>query len=256
MQTRTQLMKRPLGTSESAQGTTPEALQTLGQQPLVIVLNCDVSFLPFTNRKRDLKAKLELKDTLGGFVQHPLHRVYFVTGLRSKQLEEELRLPNLPVIGLHGLEWPGEALSNPNWGGLRYLLADLTDVRGVRLENKGLSLLVHYGGLTKDLREEIEHRLDKLNLPRGWECVMTKYRREYRPQGCSKGYVIERLRYTYPGRIVLIGGDSSDEEGFLKSQQVGGTGISLGSSKSCASHHIHDLTALTGLLQAWVRYGD
>jgi hypothetical protein len=47
--------------------------------------------------------------------------------------------------------------------------------------------------------------------------------------------------------------DSSDEEGFLKLQQIGGTGISLGSGKSSASYSVHDLTGLTELLQAWVR---
>jgi trehalose 6-phosphate phosphatase len=234
----------------------PEHLQALGTKPLVIVLNCDVMLLPLPSQQRDHKAKLEFKDTLVNFVGHPFHRLYLVTGLRSKQLEAELSLPHLPVIGLHGLEWPGEALPNPNWGGLRQLLADLSDLGGVRLENRGLSLLVHYRNLAPGWQADIENYLGSLTLPRGWECVMTKYQCEYRPQGCGKGYIVERLRRTSPEHVVLVGGDSSDEEGFLKVQQLGGTTIKLGVGKSSASYRLHDLASLTQVLEEWVRYGD
>lgn len=232
------------------------ALYELGRKPLLIIINYDVTLLPVPTHAQDLKRKLELQDTLAYYVGHLRHRLYLLTGFRAKRIENHIALPNLPVIGLHGLEWPGEPLPNPNWAGLKVLLAHLADLSGVRLENRGLSLLVHYHDLALMRQATIEKYLDTLPLPEGWECVMGKGRREYRPQGCGKGFVIKRLSRTSHRHLVLLGSDSSDEEGFLKLAQTGGTGVKLGVGATQATHRLSDLSDVVGLLEAWARAGQ
>lgn len=79
--------------------------------------------------------------------------LYIVTGRRVQDLEMLLPLPSLKVIGLHGLEertvgekLQSQQISNQALVSLNLLRQDLPKVIGLRVEDKGMTIALHYRG--------------------------------------------------------------------------------------------------------------
>nr|WP_246351676.1 trehalose-phosphatase [Deinobacterium chartae] len=183
---------------------------------------------------------------------HPQHRAAILTGRRASEVQAFLEVERLCVIGLHGMEWPGEPIPEPDTAALERIRVRLQALPGLRLEDKGRTLAAHYRELPEALHPQIEAQLAALELPGGWERVDGKKVREFRPEGFGKGRALERLAQRFPQHHpVFIGDDRTDEEGFAHLLPLGGTAIKVGPGESVAPWRLESPAEVVALLQAW-----
>jgi trehalose 6-phosphate phosphatase len=165
---------------------------------------------------------------------------------RSIQTIDRLLIPlRLPVAGQHGAEiryTPGDAIltiGRADLGEARRLLLPLTQIPGVILEDKGLSLAVHYRSAQTRIDElqnmlvgALENLAGELEIIHG-RCVF-----DIRPRGISKATAVARFmaRAPFKGRYpVFVGDDTTDEDGFRAVTAQGGFALQVGPNRSAAS---------------------
>lgn len=168
----------------------------------------------------------------------------------------------LPIAGQHGAERrdaAGVAHSHsPGAGQLaalrRCVAAWAEAVPGVLVEDKGLSLAVHYrqapqlgGAVQHALRECLERFGDGFRLQPG------KMVLEVKPAGKDKGTAIREFMQEAPfsGRIpVFVGDDITDEHGFAVVNSLGGHSVQVGPGPPVARWRMPDVAAVRDWLQA------
>jgi trehalose 6-phosphate phosphatase len=75
---------------------------------------------------------------------------------------------------------------------------------------------------------------------------------EARPHGVSKGEALRAFMREEPflGRVpIFIGDDTTDEDGFIAAQELGGVGIKLGQGDTVARMRIADVASVRALLR-------
>jgi trehalose-phosphatase len=157
-------------------------------------------------------------------------------------------LPDLVYAGNHGLEISGPGLNfvHPDakaFGATRILiLQDLQDklsrLPGVLIEDKGLTISVHYRQAPDEMAGEVESRFNTAVTPYlkpgGWKTTGGKKVFEVRPDiPWDKGKAIAYLQDAYPAAslTVFFGDDITDEDGFEVVQSTGGIAIFVGQAR-------------------------
>jgi trehalose 6-phosphate phosphatase len=180
-----------------------------------------------------------LKRLLAGLTARFGGAVAVVSGRPIADLERRLAPLRLPCVGLHGLERrrPDGALERGAPAGWLADLAPALDAfarrhPGVRVEDKGLSLAVHYRAAPAAetaVRRFVEARAaalaDQAVVQPGKMVV------EVRPAGHDKGTAIAAFMQAAPfrGRVpVFLGDDLTDEHGFAAVNRLGGVSIRVG----------------------------
>jgi trehalose 6-phosphate phosphatase len=162
----------------------------------------------------------------------------------------------LPVAGQHGLERRGasgeltrHAVPTRRFERVRLRMASAVHGKaGLLLENKGLSLALHYRRAPR--LGAYAHRLARSMLPAVGRqfCIQRgKYVVEIRPAGKNKGVGILEFMKERPfrGRIaVFVGDDATDEHGFATVNRLGGHSIKVGPGRSAARWRLPDVRAV------------
>ncbi len=163
-----------------------------------------------------------------------------------------------PAAGLHGIERRnarGEVVRPDPPAGLdaiRDRLAMIEQWPGVLLEDKGLTLAVHYRQAAA--REEDCRRLAEAVAADYPEFVVLhgKMVFELRPRGRDKGAALRDFMGEPPfkGRVpVFVGDDLTDESGFLAANELGGLSVLVGPLReTCASFDLPDI----GSCRSWL----
>ncbi|GMA15760.1 trehalose-phosphatase [Deinococcus metallilatus] len=232
--------------------TLPPELHTLGDRPLLVICDYDGTLAPIVHRPEDAFPQPGAREALRRLTAHPAHHAAIVTGRRAEQVHAFLNLPDLPVIGLHGMEWPGEEIRPPNEEALRFIAAQLPDVPGLWLEDKRWTLAVHYRAVPEAQQANVEAALAAVPLPEGWEVIAGKKIREFRPAGFGKGRAAQQLALTFPLHLpVFLGDDVTDEEGFVALRGQGGVTVKVGEGATAAEYRIASPAEVVALLEAW-----
>jgi trehalose 6-phosphate phosphatase len=156
----------------------------------------------------------------------------FISGRGLKDLAPRLGTlaGDALMAGNHGLEIAGKGL---DWvhpeavavrpvleqliGRLRQLLPDLPDAR---IEDKGLSLTVHYRQLEDDLIPKLAERMRNLELPDGIGMHEGKKVFEFRPEiSWNKGAAIREVLGRFhiaDAATIFLGDDTTDEDVFTR----------------------------------------
>lgn len=227
-------------------------LLTLGGRPLLVLCDYDGTLAPIVPRPEEAWPEPGAREALARLLAHPHHRAAVLTGRRAVQVQAFLNLPDLPVVGLHGMEWPGETTAAPDAGALRQIAAQLPELPGLRLEDKGWTLAVHYREVPEPLQPGVEDRLAALTLPPGWELMPGKKVREFRPGGFGKGRAARRLAREFPAhRPVFLGDDLTDEEAFEVLRGEGGVTVKVGDGPTLAEHRVEGPGEVVALLRRW-----
>jgi trehalose 6-phosphate phosphatase len=162
--------------------------------------------------------------------------------------------------GLHGAELridPREAAPPPDQA-LQHLVQRLAlqlkgDV-GIRLEDKGRALALHFRG-APERAAEAEQLLREAVAGTDLEVIAGKCVFEARPRGVDKGNALRALMQQplFAGRRpVYVGDDVTDEDGIKAAQSLGGIGIKVGDGLSAAGYHLENPAAV----RAWLACGS
>lgn len=150
-----------------------------------------------------------------------------------------------PAAGLHGMErtLPGGGLARPDplpeLDVLRHRLGCFAQARpGVLLEDKGLSLVLHYR-LAPELQEECRREAEAVlaEWPR-LRVLAGKMVFEIKPKGYDKGAALKAFMAEPPfagRRPVFVGDDVTDEYGFRAAAGLDGFGVLVGEGRETAA---------------------
>jgi len=135
---------------------------------------------------------------------------------------------------------------------VRALLPLVQAHAGLQLEDKGLSLALHYRN-APDLQEMVSAAVHDVLLPHTHAFVLQpgKMVLEIKPRQASKAGAIAHLMALPPfaGRLPLFAGDDlTDEAGFDMARQLGGVSIKIGEGDTRAQWRMPTPAALAGWL--------
>ncbi|HUG61982.1 MAG TPA: trehalose-phosphatase [Methylomirabilota bacterium] len=179
---------------------------------------------------------MRLLDRFGGALA-------IVSGRPIAEIDRFLAPAVMPAAGLHGLEWRAGASTGrmeppPSLDQIR---RDVRETglaeRGVRIEDKGLSLALHYrdvpalGAAVLAMATAAAAAHPDLSVLNGKMVV------EIKPKAASKASAVRRFAGLAPfaGRTpVFVGDDVTDEDGMRAALDAGGTAIKVGEGESVA----------------------
>ena len=168
----------------------------------------------------------------------------------------------VPLAGQHGLERRDAAgrlhrhAAAP--AAMQHVLKRLGPVLArhpaLLLENKGLSLALHYRQAPR-LAGYLHRLMLRLVAEAGGGLSLQKGKRvlEVKPGGVDKGTAIEQFLGEPPflgRRPVFIGDDVTDEHGFAMVNRMRGVSIKVGSGPCCARYRLRDVKAVRDWLAA------
>lgn len=185
----------------------------------------------------------------------------YKTAVISGRAREDLLvlLGDLPIadaVGNHGCEMPGldvtHAITTVNTWAYE-LSAALGDLEGIDIENKRLSIAIHYRFAPRDSADRIQREMMKLKGARiiGGKKVLNAV-----PIGLpNKGDALIQLCQKHRSqRFIFVGDDDTDEDIFALHSDLRGLGIRVGHSEaSGANFFIHDQLDIESLMIAILR---
>lgn len=200
------------------------------------------------------------------------HQDKFIVGIVSGRSLSDVAsmtgLPNLVYAGSHGLEISGPALDfvHPDakaFNATRILIIQdlqekLSSLPGVFIEDKGLTISVHYRQAPDEMAGEVESRFNTAVSPYlkpgGWKTTGRKKVFEVRPDiPWDKGKAIAYLQDAHPRASLTfyLGDDLTDEDGFAVVQSSGGIAIFVGPARqpTKALHHLDSPQEVVETLQ-------
>ena len=188
--------------------------------------------------------------------------VALVSGRSLAQLDRLFSPLRLSAAGLHGLERRNlrsevvRAKPDPAiFEAARRRLSGFAEQHpGVLLEDKGLTLALHYRNAPEQQAAAAKIAKDAVAASRGALGLLEgKMVFELKPPGCDKGQAIAAFMRETPfaGRQpVFAGDDVTDEAGFRVVNQLGGISIRIGANdRPTAAAHGHEDV---GSMQTWL----
>ncbi|MEX2534826.1 MAG: trehalose-phosphatase [Trueperaceae bacterium] len=192
--------------------------------------------------------------------------VRLLTGRRVADLARLLQVPQLVAIGVHGLE-EGRLGGAVRWRLDEEGIARLNQVRerlpkiaGVRVEDKGGAIALHYRSATASEAEGEAQVRGELrdwaqDLPPELELVWGKKVVEVRPQGFDKGRAALEIASRHGGATaVMIGDDTTDEDAFraLSALEQESVTIKVGLGESAARYRLAGVDEVIGYLRRYL----
>lgn len=230
---------------------------------ILLFLDYDGTLTPIVARPEMAVLSSQAREILKQISHHSLFKLAIISGRSLSEIKTLLGLENITYVGNHGLEiecspcycqerspetttfiHPIAKEFKPRLKRLEQRLRErLAGIDGVLIENKGLTLSIHYRlaketavkKIRKLFLEAIEYgdARDKLQVTEGKKVLEVRP-----PVEWNKGEAIERLLEIYgtPGSLPIFAGDDvTDEDGFRVLQRVGGISIFVGEDKASSA---------------------
>lgn len=169
------------------------------------------------------------------------------------------RVPSgLMRIGNHGLYTlrPGKTAVHdldPMPASLAQKMQALCDVyAGTFLETKGPVGTIHFRANPEMGPRVIDGAKTLVTTQPGYRCKVGNMVVEAIPDGANKGAALTRTMQEPPfaGRIpIMVGDDTTDEDGFLAAQRLGGFGVKVGEGDTVARKGLRDVEAVWSWLE-------
>jgi trehalose 6-phosphate phosphatase len=213
----------------------------------LLLLDFDGTLVPMIDNPDAVDLSQPTQQVLRRLARHPGSSVYIMSGRRLADLRRRVKIPGVRLLGLHGWERRGARLPDEQKQLLHrakiWLVKNLPNLPGIRIEDKGYALAVHYRGAKQlavkcakqVLRAARDHFRPGLRLLKGiniWELL---------PQAIGgKGHATQRLLKGIPDDTlaIFVGDDTSDESAFGVVQH--GLAIHVGGRRSKAHFSLRD----------------
>jgi trehalose 6-phosphate phosphatase len=138
---------------------------------LALLLDFDGTLVRIQRRPMQVRVSRRTKHMLERFARHPKLVVAIVSGRRRRDLQTRIGIETLHYVGLHGAETERTNTKISKEAGKILALAkrgarkQIATMRGMRVEDKGLSFAVHYRGATARVVRAAKSCLLKLVAP-------------------------------------------------------------------------------------------
>jgi trehalose 6-phosphate phosphatase len=190
-----------------------------------LLLDFDGTLVRIQRRPWEVRVPQRIKGLLERLTLNPKLFVAIVSGRRYQDLRTRIGIENLRYIGLHGAEEDGNSICIGTDVGKILSTAKLeaqkqiASMRGIRIEDKGLSFAVHYREATSAVADAARSCLLQLVLPLHqslkvfegamvWEVLP----HEIQGKGAAARALMNRLPLGTPA--IYIGDDGTDESAF------------------------------------------
>ena len=255
-------MKRSTRTSPAASAPVSDGLP-VAQAQWAYFLDIDGTLVDFAASPSGVRIDRELRHSLERLYRAADGAMALISGRSIADIDRLFPGARLPVAGQHGLErrdasglvvrhgFPSEKLA---W--VRRQLADAVARHGgLLLEDKGLSLAVHYRRVPR-LGSFVHRLMRSLQAQIGAEFCVQPGKRvvEMKPTGRHKGIAVLEFMQEEPfrGRTpVFIGDDATDEHGFATVNRLEGISVKVGSGPTVARWRLRNARAV----RAWFKQG-
>ena len=135
---------------------------------------------------------------------------------------------------------------------LKRLQTAVAQHEGSYLEVKGPVATVHYRECPDAGPVLIDAVQSAAALVKGYQFKVGNHVAEALPVHANKGAALEQLMGTAPfkGRVpVMVGDDTTDEDGFLAAQRLGGFGVKVGRADTVARKRLQDVADVWAWLE-------
>ena len=214
----------------------------------LLTFDFDGTLTPIVDHPDRAALAPEVRDALASLGKQERYLTGIITGRSLADIRVRADVPGLVYAGNHGLEMAGPGLDfvHPGAETLREtqgelyqrLCSNLADLPGVLVEDKGLTLSVHYR-MAPEKVTEVEARFNSIVSPfvrpGGLRVTKGKMVLETRPDlSWGKGEAIARLWEVYPdvSLTIFFGDDVTDEDGFAVVQAMGGIAVFVGEGRA------------------------
>jgi trehalose 6-phosphate phosphatase len=235
----------------------------LPQKDWVYFLDFDGTIVDIADRPEGVRIRQELVHLLVELDQVTKGALVLVSGRSISDLDGFLKPLRLRAAGLHGSEYrlhrDGE-VERCNWS-----VSDLDPIRPllsafaakhdrIQLEDKSVSLAIHYRRVPEQ-KEAVRKIAEKACgvLGAAFTCLAGKMVYEIKPRDVHKGQVIERFmagERFHGRRLVFVGDDVTDEDGFRACNMRGGVSVRVGAPNQPTEAHFR-LTNVEDV-EAWL----
>lgn len=237
--------------------------RTIDPERTAVFLDVDGTLLGFKDRPEDVVADPALLDLLRCLLARTDGATALVSGRAITDIDRIVAPLVLPAGGVHGADlrfadgrretMDAEALSAVR----EKTRAFVSDTDGLRLEDKGATLAVHFRAAPAR-EDEVLRFLEDVIADHDLMIQRGKMVAEVKSGHSHKGQAIERLMRSSPfaGRSPLfIGDDLTDEHGFETVTALSGTAVKVGApgESSSAEYRLADVAAVRTFLKVMCR---
>lgn len=229
-----------------------------------VFLDVDGTLLDLAERPEKVELRPGLIRTLKALRR--VVPVALISGRRIADLDRLFAPLRLPAAGQHGAERCGAdgqahrtMVAEAVLARARaHLLAWAHDHPGILLEDKGLTLALHYRGAPHLEAEAARVTRETLQwLGDGFMFGSGSMVYEIRPRGSDKGRAITEFMHEPPfaGHVpVFVGDDITDEDGFAVVNRLGGHSIKVGAGPTAARWRLADVMQVLAWLDRYVQW--
>jgi trehalose 6-phosphate phosphatase len=217
---------------------------------LLLLSDYDGTLTPIVGRPDEALLSPDVREQLRALAQKPAVSVGIISGRSMAELKSMVAIDGIFYAGNHGLEIEGPGLkfvseaaekARATIGDLaRQLSAALDNIDGVIVEDKGLSLSVHYRLVKEDEENVVVETFRRLTLPliNEGEVRVTSGKKVWEarpPIDWHKGKAVESITSEIKSLLkleqvltVFLGDDTTDEDAFKIIHRPGGWSIFVG----------------------------
>lgn len=213
-----------------------------------LFLDFDGTLAPLVDRPEDVVMGDLAADILRAAMRATDGAVAVISGRKLDDLAAMLGGVRLPLSGSHGVEVrlpQGAAGSSalPDGAALDAVhdrLSPLARSEGLLLERKPGAVALHYRN-RPELGEDARQAVAEAAMAAGLRVLHGNMVSEAAFDGIDKGTALAGFldHPPFSGRLpVMIGDDTTDEDGFAAAQRAGGFGLRIGGTSTCARYRV------------------
>jgi len=233
---------------------------------LLVCVNFDGTLTPFVDDPAQVFLPPHMERVLRALAQHERVSLAFMSGRNRAELQGHVGMPDVIYAGNHGLEISGpgfvfvERTAAVRSEALKEMAGTLAKklerIDGAFLEDKGLTLSVHYRLVDSAQRPEVLRIVEATLADAGQPYALTKGDQAYeiRPRmnwnkGTAVGWIRDQVRKP-DALLIYVGDDATDEDVFAAYPD--GITVKVDNSTGTAAHYRLDGPAEVRRFLEWL----